>query len=215
MLFKRGVYTQVVAPLLGLVLSSLTIGVYSFVRVALEKQDFLKLSIIDGLTGLFNIRHFKRVLESEVMMASTDPQISFVILMSDIDHFKQFNDSYGHQVGDLVLRETASVLKNSVRHSDVVARYGGEEMIILLRGTGLKEGLIVAEKLRKNVESRDVKDASSSYKITISIGVAAFKAGDDVEKLIKRADDALYKAKATGRNRVCSILEDFVRFPSP
>src|SRR3989338_9183339 len=129
------------------------------------------------------------------MLAKPDPSKKFAIVMSDVDHFKHFNDTYGHQVGDLVLKSVASVLKNSVRALDVTARYGGEEMIVLLRGTPLDNALATAEKIRKNVETNQVKDEKNTYNVTISLGVASFKAGDDVDGMIKRADDALYKAK--------------------
>ena len=124
--------------------------------------------------------------------------------MSDVDHFKHFNDTYGHQVGDLVLREVAEGLKACVRSSDVVARYGGEEMIVLLRGASLENGLVVAEKLRKSVEGRVVKDENNTYQVTVSLGVATFRAADTEESVIKRADAGLYKAKNAGRNQVAT-----------
>ena len=207
LLFKNGIRINLATPMIALMTTSLTVGTYNFVRVAMERQNFFKMAVTDGLTGLFNIRYFKMLLETEIMMASSDPTKQFTIIMNDIDHFKKFNDTYGHQVGDLVIKEVAAVLKTSVRVSDVAARYGGEEMIVLLRGTPLKDGLLVGEKLRKNVEAAMVKDQDNTYKVTSSFGIATFHSGDTVDSIIKRADDGLYRAKESGRNRACSVEE--------
>ncbi len=205
-LFARGQVINLSTPLLGVVTSGLTIGTYNFFRIAVERQSFFKLAVTDGLTNLINIRYFKMLLETEILMAKHDPSKIFSIIMSDVDHFKHFNDTYGHQIGDLVLKEVANVLKNSVRASDMVARYGGEEMIVLLRGTPLNNGLAVAEKIRKNIENAIVKDeANKTYNVTMSLGISAFKTGDNIDSIIKRADDGLYQAKESGRNRVGNI----------
>ena len=200
LLFRSGLWMDFAFPLAGFSTSALTVGIYNFVRIAIERQNFFKMSVTDGLTSLFNIRYFKMLLETEMMMARQDLTKKFSIVMSDIDHFKKFNDTYGHQVGDLILKEVANVLKSAARSSDIVARYGGEEMIVLLRGVGLKDALAVAEKFRKNIENHQVKDDRSSYKVTASFGVSIFHNDDTVETLIKRADEALYKSKENGRN---------------
>jgi len=202
LLFRKGIVIGFTYPLLGLFTSYLVVETYNFVRIAVERQSFFKMSIIDGLTGLYNVRYFKMLTETEIMLAKTDPDMRFSIIMSDIDHFKHLNDTYGHQIGDLVLKEVAMVLKNSVRSSDIVARYGGEEMIVLLRGSSLKDALEIAEKIRKNTENHLIKDQYNTYKATISLGVSDFRPQDNVETIIKRADKALYKAKSLGRNRV-------------
>ena len=206
-LFKKGITIDLSPPLVGLFASYISVETYNFVRVAIEKQRFFRMAITDGLTGLFNIRYFKMLIETETLMAASDPTKQFVIVMSDVDHFKHFNDTYGHQVGDLVLKEVANILKTSVRSSDIAARYGGEEMIILLRGSSLRDGLSVAEKIRKNVEEHSVKQENNAYKVTISLGVSIFKPNDNVDTIIKRADEGLYKAKESGRNRVCTMEE--------
>jgi len=203
--FQGGMWLDFSLPLLGLVMSSFSIGTYNFVRIAIERQNFLKMSITDGLTGLYNIRYFKMLLETETLMAKHDLTKKFAIIMSDVDHFKRFNDTYGHQVGDLVLKEVANILRASVRSSDIVARYGGEEMIVLLRGSSLKDGLSVAEKIRKSVEDHRIKNEAQTYNVTISTGVAIFRTGDTVEIIIKKADEALYQAKESGRNRVVTL----------
>lgn len=205
LLFRKGILLDFSVPLLGLILSGSVVGTYNFIRVAVERQSFFKMAVTDGLTSLFNIRYFKMLLETEIVMARADRTKIFSIIMADIDHFKDFNDTYGHQVGDLVLKEVGAALKNSVRTSDIVARYGGEEMILLLRGTGLKDALNIGEKLRKAVENTLINDQHNTYRVTTSFGVAEFKPEDNAENLIKRADEGLYKAKQQGRNRVSSV----------
>ncbi|MEW5766139.1 MAG: diguanylate cyclase [bacterium] len=203
--FKRGVWIDFSLPLLSLLGSYLGVATYNFIRISLEKQHFFELAVTDELTNLYNIRHFKAVLHTECLMARGDPDKRFCVVMTDIDHFKRFNDTYGHQVGDLVLKEVGKASKASVRSSDVVARYGGEEMIILLRGSALKDGLLVAEKIRKNVEKHLVADENNTYKVTISLGVSTFGLQDNEETIIKRADRGLYQAKDSGRNRVETV----------
>ncbi len=205
LLFKMGVVVNLFSPILGLFASYFTVETYNFVRVSVERKNFFKMSVTDGLTGLHNISYFKLLLEIEIGLTKFDPGKKFAIIMCDIDHFKNFNDTYGHQVGDLVLKEVAGTLNNSVRSSDIVARYGGEEMIILLRGGSLNSALSIAEKIKNNVENRVIRDHDKIYKVTISLGVSDFKIGDTLEKVIKRADEGLYKAKESGRNRVCAV----------
>ncbi len=204
-LFMRDFWLDYTLPLLSLVSSYLSVATFRFIRVAVEKQRFQQLSVTDGLTGLTNIMSFKMTLKAECDLARTTHHKRFCVLMTDIDHFKDFNDKYGHAVGDLVLKEMAEVLRNSVRAADVVARYGGEEMIILLRNASLDDGMKVAEKIRKNVEDHEISDGNAVYKATISLGVARFHHHDDENMIIKRADAGLYKAKNAGRNRVESI----------
>jgi diguanylate cyclase (GGDEF)-like protein len=203
-LFRRNYQINYVLPLVSLVSSYFSVATFHFVRVSIERQKFFHLAVTDGLTGLSNIRYFMMILNAEFMLAKREPEDrKFCVIMTDIDHFKKFNDTYGHAVGDLVLKETANVLRTSVRASDLVARYGGEEMIILLRATGIKNAMIVAEKVRKNVEDHEVKDDRNVYNVTISLGVSQLIPEDDnVETLIKRADSGLYKAKESGRNKV-------------
>lgn len=203
-LFKKGIGLNLVSPLAGLFTTYLISGTYNFVRVTVERKSFFKMSITDGLTGLYNIRYFKMLLETEIMLTRQAPVKKFAVIMGDIDHFKAFNDTYGHQTGDLVLREVASVLKSATRSSDIVARYGGEEMIILLKGSSLKDGLKIAEKIRQNVENASIKDQKNTYKVTASFGVSTYQPQDTAESVTKRADEGLYQAKESGRNRVCS-----------
>ncbi|MFH1848523.1 MAG: CHASE2 domain-containing protein [Candidatus Omnitrophota bacterium] len=207
-LFKKGIWIEFAAPVISLAGSYLSVVTYNFIHASMEKRHFFQMAVTDGLTGLCNIRYFKMLLKTELLMAEKEPSKSFCIVMSDVDHFKSFNDTYGHQIGDLVLKEVAKVLKGAVRSSDTVARYGGEEMIILFRGASLKYGLEAAEKVRDSMEKHTVVDENGKeYKVCISVGVSLFRHGDDEDSMIKRADDGLYKAKEGGRNRVETVEE--------
>jgi diguanylate cyclase (GGDEF)-like protein len=133
-------------------------------------------------------------------------ELSFSVGMVDVDHFKQCNDKHGHLVGDAVLKKIAEKLKNSVREVDMIARYGGEEFCVVLPETTKTLAMSVAERLRKSVESKEIKAFDENVKVTVSVGVATYpEDGEDVDALIERADTALYKAKRAGRNRVCQV----------
>ena len=167
----------------------------------------------DGLTRLFTHRYFQDSFDSELKRAGRyEDNVS--LLITDIDHFKKFNDTYGHQIGDMVLRETAGCMKELRREQDLVARYGGEEFAVILPSTSKHDALQVAEKLRKAVADRTYHSEKGDLKVTISIGLSTFPE-DAREKglLIKAADAALYVAKETGRNRV-SVAEPGQTKPS-
>ena len=204
-LFLKGICLDLFFPIFGLIVGFMVVGTYNFIRTAVEKQSLFSISITDGLTGLCNIRYFKILLESELKMAQTGMNNGFVVILSDIDHFKNFNDTYGHQVGDDVLKAVSNSLKDSVRASDIVGRYGGEEMIILLKSTGLEEGMGIAEKIRSNVEMNKVKGVKEDYSVTASFGVASFMQGDTIDTIIKRSDEGLYLGKEEGRNCVRTV----------
>ncbi len=157
------------------------------------------LSNSDSLTGLWHHGYFQYLLGQEIKYASQRKQ-SFTILMIDIDDFKKFNDTNGHQAGDAILRSISSIFKTISKRIDFVARYGGEEFVVLLPATKKEEAIILAERLRKAIEeSKDLKD------ITISTGVASFpEDGKEKESLISSADRALYQAKRTGKNKICT-----------
>jgi two-component system cell cycle response regulator len=121
----------------------------------------------------------------------------------DIDHFKSYNDTYGHLAGDEALRRTGVLLKESIRSCDYAARYGGEEFILILPETGPEDGVETAERIRNQISEKDMGSDGDSLKVTVSVGVASFpRDGDDPHSLMKRADAALYEAKRRGRNRV-------------
>ena len=156
----------------------------------------------DVLTGLAN----RRAFDDKVAACFDEFQRSrrpFSLILSDIDHFKKFNDTHGHQTGDKVLRGTARVLRESARESDFVARYGGEELAIILPGTKADEAVRALERTRQAVESARFRSPTSELKVTMSFGIAELLPGEDVPTLIHRADAALYAAKQAGRNRGC------------
>lgn len=168
-----------------------------------------ELSVTDGLTGLYNHRHLVHMLEAEYRRA-TRYKRSFAFLMLDIDHFKEVNDNFGHPCGDAVLQKIGQILKGSVRVTDIVARYGGDEMAVILLETSLKMALKVAEKLRRQIEKQPFSWEGTSFRVTVSIGVAgAPEEGiDDWNDLLNAADNVLYQAKDRGRNTVLAFEPD-------
>jgi len=160
------------------------------------------LAITDGMTQLRIHRYFQQRMDEEIARAK---QFShpLSLIMSDIDHFKTFNDTYGHQQGDIVLIDTAKIFRLNVREVDIPARYGGEEFAIVLPETDTEEARDIAEVLRKKIEAHEYPSKKGKLKVTISLGVATYPShAGDKETLIKAADTALYKAKESGRNRV-------------
>jgi diguanylate cyclase (GGDEF)-like protein len=170
-----------------------------------------QLAVTDGLTGLYNHRHFHERLALEVERSQRSG-LPLSLLMLDVDHFKQFNDSYGHPAGDEVLRQLARVLGDTRRANDVVARYGGEEFAVILVDTAKFTGAKVAERIRERVYGHDFSEAAArAGRIGVSIGVATFPDdGSDPESLLRAADAALYAAKRAGRNRVVLSSEALV-----
>ena len=160
-----------------------------------------ELAITDGLTGVFVRRYFFERLEEEIERARHfSTKLSF--LMIDIDHFKACNDEFGHLVGDVVLREAASVMKKNLREIDIIGRYGGEEFCAMLPDTSKDGALVVGERLRKAVESALISAYDEQINVKISIGVTTFSDdADEISQLIDRADQMLYKAKESGRNK--------------
>lgn len=163
----------------------------------------------DPLTGLANRKAYERRLR-ELARESMETGRLLSLVVVDIDHFKSFNDMYGHKVGDAVLRVVAEVLRRHVRQDDLVARYGGEEFVLLLADAGLDAALAVAERIREEVGARHLRDRRTGRdlgRLTISAGVAEYRPGEPLEELFRRADAALYEAKRTGRNRVVAETE--------
>lgn len=163
-------------------------------------------AMTDGLTGLSNRKSFDDQIKSLADSCIQEGK-TFTLLMVDIDHFKSFNDNFGHQVGDQVLRLVARTLTDGVKGKDFAARYGGEEFAILLPDTNLNGGVIVGDNLRKTLATKEIVNRASGEhlgKITMSVGAAQFYPGEDTESLIERADAALYTAKHNGRNQVAA-----------
>jgi len=174
----------------------------------LEKR-ILQLASTDSLTGILNRRAFTERLKAELERAGRE-NAPLSIIMADIDHFKRVNDEYGHQAGDRVLQEFSRRLMKPARPYDFLGRYGGEEFIACLPNTNEEQARSIAERLRRGVEETAVsRSDDANIQITASFGTASYRAEDgkdDVDQIIKRADDALYKAKREGRNRVCAWL---------
>src|SRR6202158_3293382 len=170
-------------------------------------------SLTDPLTGLGNRKYFDRSIEMAVQntLASGEP---LSLLMFDIDHFKSFNDSYGHLTGDQVLRLVGMSLKQTIKGQDITARYGGEEFVVLLPSTAMRQALTVADHIRRAIMSKELKKKSTGEilgRVTISVGVSMLKPGDDTDSLIERADGCLYAAKRNGRNRViCEADPEYI-----
>lgn len=169
-------------------------------------------SLTDPLTGLGNRKYFDRMIGIAVQsaLASGEP---LSLLLLDIDHFKSFNDSYGHLTGDQVLRLVGLSLKQTIKGQDITARYGGEEFAVVLPNTALRQALTVADHIRRAVMAKELKKKSTGEilgRVTISVGVSILKQGEDTDALIERADACLYAAKRNGRNRViCEVDPEY------
>lgn len=160
--------------------------------------DMHQLAHTDSLTGLANRRLMQEQLEKQCALAARGGE-SFSVLLVDLDHFKRINDEYGHATGDQVLREVALLLNGVLREYDTVARWGGEEFLILAPNTTLAQAGTLAERILQNLGTTRV---AGEFTVTASLGLACYQSGDDAHSLIRRADLAMYRAKAAGRNRL-------------
>lgn len=207
---KWGIWFYVTTPLALVLTLFIFSAVYGYVMANRERIYLFRLATRDGLTGALVIRHFKVILSQAIREAAKLKQPLSVVML-DIDFFKKINDQHGHQAGDMVLRQVAQSLQTYVRYgkqyqvSDQIGRYGGEEFIILLPNTKLTEAAaVVAERVRKGIESSVFQWGGNNIPVTVSLGVSAWKEGEtDIQLVIGRADAALYRAKGEGRNRVC------------
>lgn len=170
-------------------------------------------SLTDPLTNLSNRKFFDRALDAAIIQARESGE-TLSLLMLDIDHFKSFNDNYGHLTGDQVLRLVGMSLRQTMKGQDTIARYGGEEFAVVLPNTTLQQATTVADHIRRAVMSRELKKKSTGEilgRVTISVGAAALRPGDDMFSIIERADSCLYAAKRNGRNRViCETDPEYV-----
>jgi len=178
-------------------------GHISFLRrnLSISSSIIQEMAIRDELTGLYNRRHVLELLDHEKNRSSRGGGI-FCLAILDIDHFKNVNDTYGHQAGDAVLQAVATTMKTTMRNTEYCARYGGEEFLIVLTQTNINGALIGAERVRTNIEKIPFPDIGSDFKITVSIGLSEYKMRENIDDVIARADEALYRAKNGGRNRV-------------
>jgi len=167
-----------------------------------NKKLLEQLYITDPLTQIYNRGYFDDLLSS-IRKHQRKADIDFVILIADIDHFKSINDTYGHQVGDTVLKEIAKVLKDTLRDNDIVARWGGEEFVMMLKNVDIDKAQAIAEKLRVKIEQTEI---DNNINVTSSFGLTKYYVGENTNLTFKRADDALYEAKKSGRNRVVTKL---------
>jgi diguanylate cyclase (GGDEF)-like protein len=178
-----------------------------------ESEEALRLlAITDSLTGLYNRRHFNRLAADEIRRIIRYNRPMSVI-MFDIDYFKRINDTYGHLIGDEVLKELAAVTKNFLRPTDISARYGGEEFILLLPETSMERAVVAAERLRAQIDNTSIQTEKETIRITCSFGLSGYGGEDGSQspeailtKLVANADQALYVSKNAGRNRV-SVYE--------
>jgi len=174
-----------------------------FAAIAVENSRLYLMATLDRMTRLYIHHYFQERLNEEIKRSKRNGS-PLSLIMSDIDHFKDFNDTYGHQQGDSVLKETANLFKQFTRSIDIPARYGGEEFTIILPNTSIKEATVIAKRLRKEVEAYNFSGQKKALHVTISLGVTQFNQDVDFtkENFIKRVDTAMYKAKEDGRNRV-------------
>jgi diguanylate cyclase len=197
---------------LAIVLITLsTIGGYiSFIRhnLSISKSQQEKsieiiheMAIRDELTGINNRRHIMELLDYEKNRSLRSGNL-FCLAMLDIDRFKNVNDIHGHLVGDAVLRAVATTINKTLRNTEYCGRYGGEEFLIILTQTDIKGALIFAERVRANIEKARFPDLGPKFKVTVSIGLSEYQIGENVDSIISRADEALYRSKKSGRNRV-------------
>ncbi len=202
------IWIPVVLPIVTI---TVTFALTFIAKYLIKSKDFeyqYKLATIDGLTELYNHRYFQDTLRNQIEISKRYGQ-PFSLIIIDIDFFKKFNDSYGHQAGDAVLKQVAQTLKKNSRTTDYVCRYGGEEMSIILPNTSAEEALSNAKRINKAVAERDFQiNSTETSKVTISLGVSTFPDNAETpQDLIEFADKGLYYAKEHGRNQV-GIVKD-------
>ena len=202
----NNLWIPVVLPIISIILA---FALSYLAKYIIKSRDFeyqYKLATIDGLTELYNHRYFQETLKNQIEISKRYGQ-PFSLIIIDIDYFKKFNDQYGHQAGDAVLKQVAQTLKKNSRTTDFVCRYGGEEMSIILPNTTAEEALYNAKRINKAVAEKEFQlNANETGKVTISVGVATFPDNaESAQDLIEHADKGLYYAKEHGRNQVVKI----------
>ncbi len=196
-------YTRLIIGLFYISSGSLAAMIIVFVLAKIFVRDRIEYNADhDHLTGLWNRQFFTKVINREIELAKRYNR-KFYLMIFDLDHFKKINDKLGHTVGDQVLKSVAEVMVSESRSSDLVARYGGEEFLILANAEDCTGVSVYTEKLRKSIEKISITGAV----VTASIGVSCYKTGDDFESVFTRADEALYEAKESGRNKV--VIADY------
>ncbi len=200
---KRGVFRSDIRDMLSVIANQVAISIEN----ALIYNKMEKMATTDGLTGLTNHRSFQELFD-DLLDRSKRHGHKAAMLLCDVDHFKNVNDTYGHPVGDEVLRQVSGVLAAAVRKVDIPARYGGEEFAVVLEATDLEGAVLLAERIRKDVGALLLPSDKGTFQITMSIGVSSYPDDStDKAELIERSDLALYHAKENGRNRVVTFAE--------
>lgn len=195
---QRGTDTDLIIKILTIAALILVGGLYWNRKLSYLNRELERLSATDRLTGLCNRMKLDEKFEEEVLRFERFKN-PFSVIMVDVDHFKSVNDTHGHQTGDAVLAQTANVLLENTRKTDVVGRWGGEEFLILCPGTDAEGAAKVAENLRKAIEGSDFGKVGTK---TASFGIAECVEGELAKDVVAKADAALYRAKKAGRNRV-------------
>ena len=199
----------IVLPIVSIILVFIAVYLAKYILKSRDLEYTYALATTDGLTELYNHRYFQEQMLQNIETGKRYNK-PFSLIMIDIDFFKKFNDTYGHQSGDAVLRQVAQILKRNVRSTDIVCRYGGEEMAIILTNTNNEEALITAQKICNAVSEHPLKLVNGNdVKVTISLGVSTYpQNGETPADMIKFADECLYKAKEHGRNQVGNLAKD-------
>lgn len=203
------IWVGIILQLVSILLVFIACYLAKYIVKSRDLEYTYALATTDGLTELYNHRYFQEQMLQNIETGKRYNR-NFSLIMIDIDFFKKFNDTYGHQSGDAVLRQVAHLLKKNVRSSDIVCRYGGEEMAIILTQTGQEEALITAQKICHAVSEQPLKLVNGNdVTVTISLGVSTYpQNGESTTEMIKFADDCLYKAKEHGRNQVGNLAKD-------
>lgn len=178
------------------------LSIASLSAIAISNASLVEMTTTDMMTRL-KLKHYFYTVLADKLDEAQRTENPLAVLMLDIDHFKRFNDTYGHACGDYVLQQVAKIISEGVRNHDLAARYGGEEFVVLLGNTDAPSAMMVAERIRKNIEACDFNYENQHMTVTISIGVAVLQHGKKVSpaKLVEYADEALYISKNNGRNR--------------
>ncbi|MDO8597500.1 MAG: GGDEF domain-containing protein [Sulfuricaulis sp.] len=202
MLFDAGLLALVTAPpVYWLVLNPIHREYEKRLKAEHQAEEMTQVAITDPLTSIMNRRGITVGL-LDAMAQAERYRTPLTVAMVDIDHFKEINDTYGHEAGDRVLKNVAAILSDALRMPDKVGRYGGEEFLIVLPHTNLAQGSKIVERIRASVSKKIFDQGAKKARLTISIGVTQFQPGEDLEQLMSHADKALYDAKKGGRNLV-------------
>lgn len=205
LMLYMNLWVGLVAPFALGILVFASAYVIKYLITSRDYEHTYKLAVTDGLTEMFNHRYFQEQMSANIRASKRYDSV-FSLIMVDIDFFKKFNDTYGHQSGDAVLRQVAQTIKRNIRSTDIPCRYGGEEMSVILTNTNKEDAVKTANKICEAVRNKEFELATGDWThVTISLGVASMpKDGDTTEKLIEYADKCLYIAKENGRNQVVS-----------